>query len=257
MLKKRLIPLQLLKGGRLVKSIKFGDYRDVGDPVKSSSVYSDQLADELIILNIEPRKGIAPLLEIIDRLAQECFMPLTLGGGIRSFEDAQQLIARGADKVFVNSLCYQDLGVVSRIAAHFGVQAVVAGVDIALNRETMAFELIADGLEKSDSSQCNVALQTHVQRLQQAGVGEIMLQSVDRDGTMTGFNTALVNDVAHWIDLPILVAGGSGHYQHLLEVFEASEASGVVCGSLFNFSDSNPIRARAYLLNHGVPLKTV
>lgn len=253
MLKKRIIPIQLLNKGRLVKSVKFSDYRDVGDPVKSASVYTDQLADELIILNTEHELGVQPLLNLTDKLSEVCFMPLTMGGGISSFDDAAALIKMGADKIFVNTLCYQQIEIVERISNYFGAQAVVAGVDIALNNATMQFELYSSGMKKEQGMQ----LKDHVCHLEQAGVGEILIQSIDRDGTMEGLDCALVNKVAQWVDLPILVAGGAGHYDHLKEVFATTAASGVVCGSLFNFSDSNPIRARAHLLNHGLPLKSV
>ena len=131
MLKKRIIPIQLLINGRLVKTVQFGSYRDVGDPVASSRVYNAQNADELVFLNIDrTTRGIGPMVELLERVSEVCFMPLSLGGGIRSVADAGRLIQHGADKVVVNSAIYRDYGVLRRIADEFGSQAVIASVDV-------------------------------------------------------------------------------------------------------------------------------
>jgi cyclase len=250
-LKKRIIPLELISNRRLVKGVNFGAYRDVGDPVKSSAVYNSQHADELIVLNIERDKGIQPLLEYIENISEVCFMPLTFGGGISSFADASELIARGADKVCVNSICYTKPQIVSDIRDNFGAQAVVVSIDVRYdNNQYVLYSNAGKDVEK-------VTLEEHIAHMIEAGAGEILLQSIDRDGTMQGYDVKLAQLAMELTDIPVLIAGGSGDYQQLRSLFEHADVNGVVCGSLFNFSDSNPVRARSYLLNYGLPFKLV
>ena len=249
MLKKRIIPTLLLCQGRLVKGVNFQDYRDVGDPVKSASVYNSQLADELIILNTEAEKGIEPLLEILQPVLEECFMPLTLGGGITSFAEAAKLIECGADKVALNSVTYTNPEIIIEIADTFGAQAVVCIVDVRkINDE---YVLFSGNGEKREP----IKLQQHLETLVKCHCGEVVIQSIDNDGRMDGFDKELTRQVCSLVNIPVISSGGSGSYQHLLDVFNSCEINGVVCGSLFNFSDSNPIRAKAFLKNHGIAMK--
>jgi len=251
MLKKRVIPIQLLKNGRLVKGKAFTDYRDVGDPVASSGVYNSQLADELIFLNTDSKLGVEPLLDIIDEVANVVFMPISFGGGIREFDDAAALIKHGADKVVLNSVCYQKPELISDIANHFGNQAVVVCVDYR----------IIDGQVKlyshNGDKQEMVSLEQHIAEIESRGAGEIMLQSIDRDGCMQGFDLELIKQVSDKCHVPVIIAGGSGNYEQLKEAFFAADISAVACGSLFNFSDSNPMRAIAFLRNYDLPFKKV
>ncbi len=253
MLKKRIIPLQLLKQGRLVKGRQFGEYRDVGDPVKSASVYNSQQADELVILNIEGEKGIAPLIALISELVKVCFMPLTLGGGITSLSDASALIAQGADKIFINTECYSNYPLISEIANRFGRQAVVCGIDVRFDHEANEYALFS----KNGSRKEAVGLLTHIHKLQEAGAGELMIQSIDRDGEMQGYDLSLAKLVENNSTIPVLVAGGAGNYESLKALFMGVNVSAAVCGSLFNFTDSNPMRARSFLLNYGLPFKNI
>lgn len=254
MLKKRIIPIQLLRDGRLTKTVRFEDGRDVGDPVKSSSVYNSQYADDLILLNIDrDRRSVEPLLDIIDAVSEVCFMPLSLGGGITQFEEAAALIHRGADKVVVNSAAYRDLQIISRIADHFGSQAVIVSIDARWDEAAQKHRLFAD----CGRQQMEVALEEHLGRCVEAGAGEIMIQSIDRDGTMQGFDIALIGKVVSMTTVPVIGAGGSGDYAHLKDAFLETDVSALACGSLFNFSDSNPIRAKAYCTNLGLPFKVI
>jgi len=253
MLKKRIIPILLLKKGRLVKGCQFDNYRDVGDPVKSAGVYSSQQADELIILNTQGG-SITPLLEIIEPLCAACFMPLSLGGGIRSEADAAKLIAKGADKVVLNSLCYQSPADIKALSNRFGRQAVVCAIDVRYSQEKGDYQLFSHNGSQPQA----VSLQSHVQTLIEHGAGEIMIQSIDRDGGMQGFDIELIATTRQLAaTLPIIAAGGSGNYEHLKALFLSTDVDAVVCGSLFNFSDSNPIRAKAFLQNYDIPFKKV
>lgn len=252
MLKRRIIPIQLLMNGRLVKSIRFGDWRDVGDPVKSSAVYNSQYADELIFLNIaRMHASVQPLAELMLKVSEECFMPLSVGGGIRSFDDAAYLIQNGADKVVINSAAYSDRELLSRIADHFGTQAVVVAIDAKRDGDTYAV------MSASASQSEAVTLEEHIHACEAAGAGEFLIQSVDQDGTMEGFDLPLLRLACSVASVPVIGCGGSGQYNHLKDAFLQTEVSALACGSLFNFSDSNPLRAKAFLSNYGLQFKVV
>ncbi len=254
MLKKRIIPMQLLVEGRLVKTVQFGAYRDVGDPVASSRVYNAQDVDELVFLNItRTARHIDPLFRLLDRVSEVCFMPLALGGGITSATDAARLIQHGADKVVVNSAVYRDDGLIGEIAAEFGTQAVVVGIDVRRNGADGTYHLFSDCGRRLES----VSLAAHVERVIAAGAGEILINSIDRDGTMTGYDLALLRQVVDLARVPVIGCGGAGHYNHLKEAFLETGVSALSCGSLFNFGDNNPIRAKAFLSNYDLPFKVV
>ncbi|MBJ3785064.1 imidazole glycerol phosphate synthase cyclase subunit [Devosia sediminis] len=254
MLKKRIIPIQLLNGGRLVKSIEFGGFRDVGDPVKSSSVYNSQFADELILLNVarEPR-SIASLLDVVVEVSKVSFMPLAIGGGIASSHDAAALIRNGADKVVMNTVAYRNLNVITETANRFGSQAVIVSIDVRWDPSMNDYVLYSNCGMTTE----HVTLEQHIGRVIGAGAGEIMVQSIDRDGSMSGFDTKLINRAMAVSPAPVIGAGGSGNYDQLREAFLETGVSALACGSLFNFSDSNPLRAKAFLANYGLPFKKV
>lgn len=251
MLKRRIIPIELLNGGRLVKTRVFADPRDVGDPIQSSKVYSDQDADELLLLQID-REGrhMEPLVDAIERIAAQCFVPLTAGGGVVSLEDAARLFAAGADKVVVNSIAYQAPSVIGNIAERYGNQAVVVGIDVRAEGDD--FALFSDCGRRAEP----VSLEKHISAVVAAGAGELMIQAIDRDGVMDGYNLELLRRVVAISPLPVIAAAGAGHFVHLKEAFEAG-ADAAACGSLFNFGDNNPLRAKAFLKNYGIPLKKI
>jgi imidazole glycerol-phosphate synthase subunit HisF len=254
LLKKRIIPVQLLLDGRLVKTRQFGEWRDVGDPVKSSAVYNSQYADELIFLNIARElRTIQMLRSVIEKVSEVSFMPMAMGGGIVSADDAAELIRTGADKVVVNSIAYRDQSVITATADRFGVQAVVVSIDARWDADGERYRLFSDCGRVPEP----VSLEEHVGAVIAAGAGEIMIQSIDRDGTMEGYDIELVRRVKAASTIPVIAAGGSGNYEHLRDVFVETDVSAVACGSLFNFSDSNPIRAKAFLTNHGLSFKAV
>lgn len=252
MLKRRIIPVQLLMNGRLVKTRRFADWRDVGDPVKSSAVYNSQYADELIFLNIaRDRSSVQPLAQLMQKVSEECFMPLSVGGGVRSFDDAAYLIQNGADKVVINSAAYQDRKLISRIADRFGTQAVVVAIDA--KRDGDGYVAVSNSASQAEAA----TLQAHIESCEASGAGEFLIQSVDQDGTMDGFNLDLLRLACSIAKVPVIGCGGSGQYNHLKEAFLETEVSALACGSLFNFSDSNPLRAKAFLSNYGLQFKVV
>lgn len=252
MLKRRIIPVQLLAGGRLVKPVQFGAWRDVGDPVKSSRVYNDQDADELVFLNVDRgERSIEPLLDVLRKVSEVCFMPLSVGGGIRSLDDARRLILSGADKVVVNSIAYAKSAVLTEIAGAFGAQAVICSVDV--RREAGSWRCFSGcGGERE-----GVSLLDHLRSVVEAGAGEILVTSIDREGTMVGYDVELLRQVSGAVSVPVIGHGGAGTYEHLKTAFLESGVDALACGSLFNFGDNNPLRAKAHLANAGIPLKVV
>lgn len=250
-LKRRIIPIELLWGDRLVKTRAFTAPRDVGDPVKSSKVYSDQDADELVLLHIDRgERSIHRLVDALKRIAEHCFVPLTVGGGISKVEHAEMLFEAGADKVLLNSIAYRDPQLISAISQRYGRQAVVIGIDVRIEQGTPV--LFSDrGCQRE-----TVRLSEHIGAMVVAGAGELMVQSIDRDGVMEGYDLDLMRQVVAFSPLPVIAAAGAGHFLHLKEAFEAG-VDAVACGSLFNFGDNNPLRAKAFLKNHGIPLKRV
>ncbi|MEO5579367.1 MAG: imidazole glycerol phosphate synthase cyclase subunit [Gemmatimonadaceae bacterium] len=254
LLKKRIIPVLLLLNGRLVKTRRFGTHRDVGDPVASSRVYNAQNADELVFLNIDRSvRDIDPLLDVLERVSAVSFMPLSMGGGIATFDAARRLIRSGADKVVVNSAVYRDRQLISRIVDSFGSQAVVVSVDVRLDAARDDYSLFSDCGRVEEG----VLLEEHLDGAVAAGAGEILVNSIDRDGMMTGYDIPLLTRVATAVRVPVIGCGGAGNYNHLKEAFVETGVSALACGSLFNFTDSNPIRAKAFLSNYGLPFKTV
>lgn len=252
-LKKRIIPLMLVKGQRLVKTCQFKGDRDVGDPIKSAGVYSNQFADELIILNIERTKdSLLRLSELLQGISEVCFMPLAIGGGIRSYEDAAKLIAQGADKVVLNSVCYNNPNVITQIADNFGSQAVTVAVD-CLAESHNHWSCWSDGGSQKQS----LSLEQHIARIKAAGAGEILIQSINQDGAMSGMDTALIKRVCDLTNLPVIGCGGAGDYNHLKEAFLSTGVDALAMGSIFNFTDSNPIRAKAFLTNYNLDFKKV
>ncbi|REL34812.1 imidazole glycerol phosphate synthase subunit HisF [Thalassotalea euphylliae] len=252
MLKKRIIPLMLLLDDRLVKTTQFDTWRDVGDPVKSASVYNSQYTDELVLLNIaRENRSVEQLATLIPEIAKVSFMPLAVGGGINSFDDAAYLINQGADKIIVNSAAYSTPELITQIANKFGSQAVITSIDVK-----------QQGNEHTLYSHCgqeaeSIRLSEHINRCQQAGTGEFMIQSIEHDGMMAGFNIPLLTQVMALSKVPVIGCSGSGDYQHLKQAFVETNVSALGCGSLFNFSDSNPIRAKNYLTNYNLAFKQV
>ena len=251
MLKNRIIPIQLLSNHRLVKTTKFSAPRDVGDPVMSSKVYSNQDADELILLNIDRvDNSVDTLVSTVKKIAAECFVPFSVGGGISSLRDAQQLFSAGADKIIINSVTFDNPQVINEIASLAGTQAVIVGIDVKLINGD--YVIYSNGSTIAQS----ISLSDHISRVIAAGAGEIMIQSIDNDGLMQGYDINLIKDAVRQSSVPVIAAGGAGSFEHLNEAFQA-EANAVACGSLFNFGDNNPLRAKAFLSNLGIPLKRI
>jgi imidazole glycerol-phosphate synthase subunit HisF len=248
MLKKRIIPVELLHHGRLVKTVKFGKFRDVGDPIKSSQVYSDQDADELVLLNIT--QNIKETAEYLVEITKKCFMPIAAGGGVKTIEDAETLFKSGADKVIVNSAAYSNHPLLTDIIGRWGSQSLIVSVDYS--------QIVDKYLVKSDCGKKieKVDLIQHIKSVSDIGAGEIMINSIDNDGVMKGYDLILIKKILSICNTPLIICGGAGSFDDLKDVFELG-VSAAACGSLFNFGDNNPLRAKAFLKNYNIPLKNI
>jgi imidazole glycerol-phosphate synthase subunit HisF len=252
MLKKRIIPVELLHKGRLVKSIRFDAFRDVGDPLKSSQVYSDQDADELIVLNVDrDNRDPNETANFLQQISTKCFMPIAAGGGITKIEDASLLFQAGADKVVVNSAAFTNNKLLFEIVKRWGSQALVVSIDVSKN-------IGGNYVIKSNCGRVveQTGLLDHIRSMVDVGAGEIMVNSIDNDGVMDGYDLSLIELVLTTCTIPLIVCGGAGHYIHLHDALN-KRASAVACGSMFNFGDNNPLRAKAFLKNYNVPLKKI
>ena len=250
MLKKRIIPLLLILDDRFVKTINFGTFKDVGDPISTAKIFNDSDADELILLNINrDNKFLSKLIFFLKEISKECFIPISAGGGIKSIEEATLIIKNGADKIVINSACYENYDLIKNIAEKFGRQAVVASVDV--KKEDGHLKLFSKCGKKIEK----ITLENHIKKLIKNNVGEIMINSIDCEGTMKGPDYGLAQKINDLTSVPIIFSGGIGNYDHIKNIFEISNISAVACGSLFNFTDSNPIRAKAYLKSYNINLR--
>jgi len=254
MLKKRIIPVQLLLNNRLVKTKIFDKYLDVGNPIKSSKIYNDSDADELIFLNIERKsRSIKPLLDILEEVSKVCFMPLSLGGGIKNIDDLKSLFRNGADKVIINSSVYENYNFIKTASDLYGKQSIVISIDAKKNLENKNYDLFSECGTKKEL----ISLAKHLEYCEKAGAGEIFVNSIDQDGLMQGYDIELISKVANNCNLPIIGCGGAGNFKHMKDAFQITNVNALACGSLFNFGDNNPIRAKSFLQNYNLNFKIV
>jgi len=251
MLKNRIIPSLLLKGGRVVKTIKFENERDTGYPVTAASVYNGQRVDELMILDIEASaEERETLLDTVLEMSDRCFMPLCVGGGIRSVEDMQKILKSGADKIAINTAAVEVEGLIEQAAETFGSSTVVVSIDVKKN-DKWEYEVFTCGGER----EMGLDPVAWAREAEKRGAGEIFLTSIDRDGTMEGMDIPLIQKVVEAVSIPVIAAGGVGTLAHLREGFEKGGVSAVSAASIFNFTDQSPIKARKYLVDHGVNVR--
>jgi cyclase len=249
MLARRIIPCLDVADGRVVKGIHFESLRDAGDPVEQASRYDAEGADELVFLDISASpEARRTTLEMVSRVAETIFIPFTVGGGIRSVVDAGAALRAGADKTAVNTAAVRDPSLVSRLAESFGSQCVVVAVDVKRigNRLTV---MVNGGREETSLEAVDWS-----RRLESLGAGEILLTSMDRDGTGAGYDLPLLGAVTRAVNIPVIASGGAGNLSHLADALEAG-AHGVLAATIFHFKESSLPRARAYLRERGYPVR--
>jgi cyclase len=249
-LTKRIIACLDVDGGRVVKGVKFLGLRDAGDPAELAAAHARAGADEVVLLDITATSGQRKMqIDVVRRTARELFVPFTVGGGIRSLEDAAAVFDAGADKVTVNSAAVKDPGLISQIAARFGSQAVIVAIDS--KRHEGRFEVfVAGGRVPTGRNTVDWAREA-----QERGAGEILLTSMDRDGTRAGFDCEVTAAVAQAVSIPVIASGGAGSAQHFAEVFGTGRADAALAASIFHFGIENVIALKQQLAQAGVPVR--
>jgi imidazole glycerol-phosphate synthase subunit HisF len=255
MLKIRIIPCLDVKDGRVVKGVNFVDLRDAGDPVEAATAYDEAGADELCFLDITAsHEDRAIIFDVVTRTAERCFMPLTVGGGVREIEDIRKLLEAGADKVSINTAAVTNRQFVARAAEKFGVQCIVVAIDakrVSAEGEPPRWEIFTHGgrhptgIDAVDYAREVVAL----------GAGEILLTSMDRDGTRGGFDLPLTRAISDAVTVPVIASGGVGSLDHLVDGVREGHASAVLAASIFHFGDHTIGEAKRHMAAAGIPMR--
>ena len=251
MLAKRIIPCLDVRDGRVVKGVNFVNIRDAGDPVELARFYSDQGADEIVFLDItathEARKTVA---DVVERTAEQVFVPLTVGGGIRTLDDFRELLRAGADKISVNSAAVARPELITEAAERFGSQCVVLAVD-ARSRGDGTWEVVVAGGRKPTG----LDLLEWVKKGETLGAGEILLTSMDADGTKAGFDLPMTKAVTEAVGIPVIASGGCGGLSHFAEVFEETGCDAALAASLFHFGELTVPQVKDYLRTRNIPVR--
>ena len=250
MLARRIIPCLDVHDGRVVKGVNFVNLRDAGDPVEAARAYDAAGADELVFLDITATfEARSILLEIVRKVAESVFIPFTVGGGVRSLEDARALLLAGADKVSVNSAAVKRPELITELADHFGSQAVVLAIDA--KRKGDSWEVYVKGGREPTGLDA-IEWAREGERL---GAGEILLTSMDKDGTKAGYDLDLTRAVAEAVSIPVIASGGAGTKEHFLEAFEKGKADAALAASVFHFGEIPIPELKRYLLEKGLPIR--
>ena len=251
MLAKRIIPCLDVNQGRVVKGVNFVNLRDVGDPVEIAKLYNEQGADELVFLDItathEERRTV---VDVVERTAREVFMPLTVGGGIRSIEDFRSLLRAGADKISVNSAAVNNKELVREAAAEFGSQCVVVAIDARRDADGRFRVVVRGG--RTETPLYAVEWAKEVEAL---GAGELLVTSMDADGTRAGYDIELTRAITEAVNIPVIASGGCGTLEHFYDVFTETGADAALVASLFHFRELEIAEVKAYLRQKGIPVR--
>lgn len=254
MFAKRIIPCLDCKDGRVVKGIRFLNLRDAGDPGELAEAYNRAGADELVMLDISAsREGRATLMETVTRVARKLFIPLTVGGGVRTVEDARRLLGAGSDKIAINTAAVEKPDVISELAAQFGSQAVVVAIDARRVRDAASprWEVVTYG----GSRPTGIDAVDWAGQATALGAGEFMLTSMDADGTQAGFDCELTATISRSVPIPVIASGGAGNPEHFAEVFLRGAADAALAASIFHFETHTVRTLKQFLRGRGVPVR--
>ena len=253
MLAKRIIPCLDVTGGRVVKGVNFVELRDAGDPVEIAARYNDQGADELTFLDITATSdGRDVILHIIEAVASQVFIPLTVGGGVRTVEDVRRLLNAGADKVSFNSAAISNPAVIHAASQKYGAQCIVVAIDAKRRADASGWDVYSHGGRK------NTGLDAveWAREMTNRGAGEILLTSMDRDGTKSGFDLALTRAVSDAVSVPVIASGGVGALEHLSDGIRIGGADAVLAASIFHYGEFTVGQAKALLARDGIPVRS-
>jgi cyclase len=252
MLTKRIIACLDVDGGRVVKGVKFENLRDAGDPAELAKAHSESGADEIVLLDISAaHQQRGTLLDTVGRAARQLFIPFTVGGGIRTLEDAVAVFSAGADKVSINSAALADPTLITRIAERFGSQAVVVAIDAKRRENPSRWEAFTRGGRAATGRDAVV----WAREAESHGAGEILLTSMDRDGTASGFDCDLTRAVADFVRIPVIASGGAGGAQHFVEVFRDGHADAALAASIFHYGFSRLVDLKQQLSSEGIAVR--
>ena len=250
MLKNRIIPCLDVKNGRVVKGINFVELKDAGDPVEQAKIYSQGGADEICFLDITAsNENRATIYDVVKNTSKQCFVPLTVGGGVRSVDDINKLLNCGADKVSINTAAVKNPKLVEKSSKKFGSQCIVVAIDAKKNKNT--WEIYTHGGRKN--SKINAI--DFAKKMENCGAGEILITSMDRDGTQSGYDIDLVRKVSSQTNIPIIASGGVGKLDHLADGIKLGKASAVLAASIFHYGKYSINEAKEYLKLNGIPVR--
>lgn len=251
MLNKRIIPCLDVKDGRVVKGTNFVNLRDAGDPVELAALYDREGADEVVFLDISAsHEGRKTMLDIVYRTAAEVFIPFTVGGGINSTGDIRAILSAGADKISVNTAAVNNPDIIGEASARFGSQCIVVAID-ARQREAGRWEVFIHG----GRTPTGIDAEEWACRAEQLGAGEILLTSMDRDGTKDGYDIPLTRSIARAVNIPVIASGGVGTMEHLAEGLVDGEADAALAASIFHYGEYSIRQVKKYLFSRGLPVR--
>jgi len=252
MLKARIIPCLDVKDGRVVKGVNFVGLRDAGDPVEQAKIYDAAGADELCFLDITASSDKRQTLyDLVEKTAAQCFMPLTVGGGVRSADDVRKLLLAGADKVALNTSAVNNPDLVAELSEKFGAQCIVVAIDARAREHAAGWEIFTHG----GRTPTGIDAIEFAQLVAAKGAGELLITSMDRDGTRAGFDLDLCKAITDAVDIPVIASGGVGNLDHLADGIRKGGASAVLAASIFHFGEYSLAEARAHMHKAGIPIR--
>ena len=250
MLKNRIIPCLDVKNGRVVKGINFVDLQDAGDPVEQAKIYSDGGADEICFLDITAsNENRDTIYHVVKETSKKCFVPLTVGGGVRNIEDINKLLNCGADKVSINTAAVKDSNVVLESSKKFGSQCIVVAIDAKKNGDKW------DVYTHGGRNNSGLDALEFAKKMEDNGAGELLVTSMDRDGTQIGYDIDLMKKISSMVNIPLIASGGVGNLDHLAEGIKEGNASAVLAASIFHYGKHSVIEAKEYLNSKGIPVR--
>ena len=251
MLKKRIIPCLDIKNGRVVKGINFIELKDAGDPVEQAKIYSDNGADEICFLDITAsNENRSTTYDMVKKTSEKCFVPLTVGGGVRTIEDINKLLSVGADKVSINTAAVLNKEFVKESSKKFGSQCIVVAIDAKKIKENK-WEVFTHGGRKNTGIDAVI----FAKEMALMGAGELLITSMDRDGTQEGYDINLTNQISNSVNIPVIASGGVGNLDHLYDGINKGNASAVLAASIFHYGKYSILEVKQYLESKGIPVR--
>jgi cyclase len=250
MLKNRIIPCLDVKNGRVVKGINFVNLKDAGDPVEQAKIYSDGGADEICFLDITAsNENRDTIYDVVERTSKKCFVPLTVGGGVRTVEDINKLLNCGADKVSINTAAVENPKIIEESSKKFGSQCIVVAIDA--KKKNDKWKIFTHGGRNNSG----INALEFAKKMENSGAGELLVTSMDRDGTQVGYDNELMSNITALVNIPVIASGGVGNLDHLVDGIKLGKASAVLAASIFHYGKHSVKEAKEYLDSKGIPVR--